>query len=170
MKSQTAAATLSQLQLQIDALQRELAKPAAKTDSTSLQERKIDANRAADEVEILKQTLHHWYAFYDNYDPLFTWWNSESYHRVNAALDAYSHFLREKIAGVRPVGATTRKPSEDDERFNAHAVKWRDRGRYQRHHRQPDRPGTFARGTCVRNDSIHAGRIDRCRQSGICLV
>ncbi|MGC2658480.1 MAG: DUF885 family protein [Bryobacteraceae bacterium] len=68
------------------------------------------------------KTLHHWYAFYDNYDPMFTWWNSESYHRADAALDTYSHFLREKIAGVKPLGSTNRKPSEDNESFNAHAV------------------------------------------------
>ncbi|MGC2658479.1 MAG: hypothetical protein WA324_11030 [Bryobacteraceae bacterium] len=53
--SQAAAATLSQLRVQIDALRTELAKPPANTDSVSSQERKIDANRAADEVEILKQ-------------------------------------------------------------------------------------------------------------------
>ncbi|HEX4231549.1 MAG TPA: hypothetical protein VHZ07_22965 [Bryobacteraceae bacterium] len=66
--SQASAAALSQLQHQIEALEKEIAKPPAKTDFTAIQKRRIDANRAADEVELLKQTLHRWYVFYDNYD------------------------------------------------------------------------------------------------------
>ncbi|HEX4807684.1 MAG TPA: DUF885 family protein [Bryobacteraceae bacterium] len=120
--SQASAATLSQLQHQIEALQKDLAKPPSKTDTASIQKQKIDANRAADQVELLKQTLHHWYAFYDNYDPLFTWWNSESYHRADSALDEYGRFLRQKIAGVKATNSGPPKPNEDGEAFNSHAV------------------------------------------------
>jgi uncharacterized protein (DUF885 family) len=120
--SQASAATLSQLQRQIEALQKEEAKPPAKTDSAVNQKRRIDANRAADEVELLKQTLHRWYAFYDNYDPVFTWWNSESYRRADSALDQYGRFLRQKIAGVKAKNSDNGAKNAGGEAFNAHAV------------------------------------------------
>jgi uncharacterized protein (DUF885 family) len=120
--SQASAAALSQLQHQIEALEKEVAKPPSKTDSAAIQKRRIDANRAADEVERLKQTLHRWYVFYDNYDPVFTWWNSESYRRADAALDEYGRFLRQKIAGVKPKNAGNPAKNQSGEAFNAHAV------------------------------------------------
>lgn len=121
--SQASAATLSHLQQQILALQKDLDKPPAKTDWATTQKRRIDANRAADEVEVLKETLHHWYAFYDNYDPVFTWWNTESYRRADSALDEYGRFLRQKIAGVKQAGSANRASNEAEGAFNSHAVK-----------------------------------------------
>jgi uncharacterized protein (DUF885 family) len=58
------------------------------------------ANRAATRLGELRDTLRKWYAFYDGYDPLFTWWASDPYKKADQALDNYVRFLREQLAGI----------------------------------------------------------------------
>jgi len=60
------------------------------------------ANRAAVVVQELRDTLEGWNRFYASYDPLYTWWCAEPYKQVNAALEGYTKFLREKAAGIKP--------------------------------------------------------------------
>lgn len=131
--SQKSAATLSQLTLQIQSLQKEESKPQPKTtDPAVLEKRKVDANRAADEVESLRRVLRDWFAFYDNYDPLFTWWNNEPYHRADAAFEEYGRFLKHDLAGVKSSGpkeSQPQRPNQNGRRggagedtFNSHAV------------------------------------------------
>jgi hypothetical protein len=63
-------------------------------------------------VDQLRSSLGEWFAFYNGYDPLFTWWNGLPYKKADAALQAYATFLREKIvpadgaATVAPAGGT----------------------------------------------------------------
>ncbi len=63
---------------------------------------RLEAYRAQQEIADLKQMLTTWYGFYAGYDPLFTWWASAPYKRVDAALDAYRAALREKVLGIKP--------------------------------------------------------------------
>jgi uncharacterized protein (DUF885 family) len=130
--SPQAAATLSKLKSQIDALEEEESKQVHKPGTSVSQQTRVDANRAAGEVEILRRTLHDWFVFYDDYDPIFTWWNRESYHKADAALEAYGRFLRQRIAGVKgsgskepnvPPSGENRNPSAEDENFNLHAAR-----------------------------------------------
>ncbi len=65
------------------------------------------ANRAARTVASLKQTLQRWFAFYNAYDPTFTWWNSEPYKAVDAALQNYQTFILDKLVGIRADDKTT---------------------------------------------------------------
>ena len=58
------------------------------------------ANRAARTLGELRRTLRHWYRFYSGYDPLFTWWVREPYEQVDAKIDQYAKFIREKLAGI----------------------------------------------------------------------
>jgi hypothetical protein len=58
------------------------------------------AFRAARAVEAHRETLKSWYGFYDGYDPLFTWWVSAPYKRLDASLAAYAALVREKLAGI----------------------------------------------------------------------
>ena len=51
-------------------------------------------------VEQLRAALAEWFAFYNGYDPIFTWWDGLPYKQVEAALQAYSAFLKEKAAGA----------------------------------------------------------------------
>ena len=65
------------------------------------------ANRAAQTIASLRGTLQRWFAFYNNYDPLFTWWNSEPYKAVDASLQNYQTFLLDKLVGIKPDDKTT---------------------------------------------------------------
>ena len=65
------------------------------------------ANRAARTVASLRQTLQRWFAFYNAYDPQFTWWNAEPYKAVEASLQSYQVFILDKLVGIRPDDKTT---------------------------------------------------------------
>jgi len=63
--------------------------------------KKTVANRAAQTVGSLRQTLRNWFNFYNAYDPQFTWWNAEPYKSVDASLANYQNFVSEKLVGIR---------------------------------------------------------------------
>jgi uncharacterized protein (DUF885 family) len=63
--------------------------------------KKTVANRAANTLSQLRQILRAWNTFNSGYDPLFTWWVSEPYKSLDATLEKYGNFLREKLVGVR---------------------------------------------------------------------
>ena len=65
------------------------------------------ANRAAQTVASLRQTLRNWFNFHNAYDPQFTWWNSEPYKSVDANLANYQTFVSEKLVGIRADDKTT---------------------------------------------------------------
>jgi hypothetical protein len=60
------------------------------------------ANRAASYVAHLQQVIADWNRFYDGYDPLFSWWNSGPYERLDGALSGYRDALLSRLVGVRP--------------------------------------------------------------------
>ncbi|MFO0956969.1 MAG: DUF885 family protein [Isosphaeraceae bacterium] len=55
------------------------------------------AARAVPMVESLRSTLEGWYRFYDGYDPMFTWWNSEPYKAADEALRNYATLVRDRL-------------------------------------------------------------------------
>ena len=59
------------------------------------------ANRAAQSVASLRNTLKNWFNFYNAYDPQFSWWNSEPYKSVDSALGNYQTFVSEKLVGIK---------------------------------------------------------------------
>jgi hypothetical protein len=63
--------------------------------------RKINALRAVEVLNSLKNGLAEWNRFYTGYDPLFTWWNENSFARADKALAAYLKSLRENVIGYR---------------------------------------------------------------------
>lgn len=65
------------------------------------------ANRAARTVEGMRRTFRGWYAFYNAYDPVFTWWNEAPYKAVDDALGKYAAFITEKLVGIRADDKTT---------------------------------------------------------------
>jgi uncharacterized protein (DUF885 family) len=62
---------------------------------------KIIAYRAAEMLGGLQQVLEQWFKFYDDYDPLFTWWASAPYKKADESLKAYVKVLREKVIGIK---------------------------------------------------------------------
>lgn len=74
------------------------------------------ARKAIDTVAAIKEELKTWFAFYDGYDPMFSWWNAEPYKRLDAALDAYGKKLKEKLI---PDEKEERVPPIGDEALTA---------------------------------------------------
>jgi uncharacterized protein (DUF885 family) len=95
--SPKAAAVLADLAKQI-----EQSRQSIETSVRSGNIKKSTANRAADTVQGLRITMRHWFDFYNDYDPVFTWWTAEPFKAADAALQSYGTFLRERVAGVRP--------------------------------------------------------------------
>ena len=52
------------------------------------------AARAAEAVNTLRTLLKNWYVFYNDYDPLFTWWLAQPYKEADQALEAYAADVR----------------------------------------------------------------------------
>jgi len=84
------------------------AAPAAERDPAAAAEEVVPlkvtpllAKRAAGAVDDLRGTLKTWYAFYDGYQPDFGWWLKKPYEETSQALEEYSKFLREELAGIK---------------------------------------------------------------------
>ena len=54
---------------------------------------------AAHAVESLRRSLRTWFTFYDGFTPEFSWWVRKPHEAADKALDEYSKYLREEIAG-----------------------------------------------------------------------
>jgi len=92
------AARLTAMAATIAARRKELEKAL---DSPSRPAR-IDAFRAADDLDQLHDQLRHWFEFSNSYDPEFTWWVAAPWKQLDQSLKDYSAFLREKVAGIAP--------------------------------------------------------------------
>jgi hypothetical protein len=93
---QKAAAALDALCRQVAGVQR-----STQAALNSTPPSKVVANRAAVETADLRTVLKRWFDFRNGYDPLFTWWAAEAFRRTDTALQNYSVFLREQVAGVK---------------------------------------------------------------------
>jgi hypothetical protein len=92
------ATTLNDLAREIAALPARLA--ADRQARTDLD--RVVAARAAAHLDALRPILADWNAFYDGYDPVFSWWTREPYGRLDKALIAYADALRTQVVGARP--------------------------------------------------------------------
>ncbi len=63
------------------------------------------ATRGADSVDGLRNSVTTWFTFYNNYDPLFTWWMGMPYKQVDTALQDYAAFLRDTVAPADTIAA-----------------------------------------------------------------
>ena len=59
-------------------------------------------SRAAAYLDAIRPIVAEWHAFYDGYDPMFSWWAKEPYGRLDKALAAYADALRVQIVGAKP--------------------------------------------------------------------
>ena len=73
--------------------------------SDALKVSKALATRGADSVDGLRGSVTTWFNFYNNYDPLFTWWMGMPYKQADAALQDYAAFLRDKVAPADAIAA-----------------------------------------------------------------
>lgn len=71
--------------------------------------------RALEVAAAVKDELKEWFEYSNGYDPLFSWWVSEPYKRLDAALETFGKELREKLQPegkeprVAPIGAEALK-------------------------------------------------------------
>src|SRR5690349_16329302 len=87
------AATLTELKKQVDERKRAV--------DGGVQVKKTVANRAIATMTLLRTSLRNWYAFYNGYDPLFTWWNEEPYKSLDQSLTSYETSIKERLLGQR---------------------------------------------------------------------
>jgi hypothetical protein len=113
MNAQRAAATITEITKEIARLM--AAPPRVNPDQAVL---------GATAVEQLRAITTEWFAFYNGYDPLFTWWMGVPHAKVDDALKGYASLLREKVAAqnlsvpvsaaaMTPIAAGTQPPYPD---------------------------------------------------------
>ena len=56
------------------------------------------ARLGATAVDQLRGITAEWFAFYNGYDPLFTWWMGAPFGKVDKALESYASVLRDQVA------------------------------------------------------------------------
>jgi hypothetical protein len=103
------ARSLAEIAKQVDSLRAlfEPAPPARGSDSgrarpTPPRVSRTVANRAAENLDVLRRTVTTWHRYYDGYDPLFSWWMRDPYRKLDSALVRYGRTLRERVVGIRP--------------------------------------------------------------------
>ncbi|MEZ0542635.1 DUF885 family protein [Fibrella arboris] len=82
-------------------LSREVAE-ALKTMQTTEKVDPVLAQRAEDTANGLKSALKSVFEFYNEYDPLFTWWVPEPYRKLDAQLTEYAAFFGKKAKAAQP--------------------------------------------------------------------
>jgi uncharacterized protein DUF885 len=90
------AAVLNEMKKQIESTRKSIDPAKVK---------KSVANRALNNVTGLRNALRVWFAYYNDYDPLFTWWVDEPYKAVDQSLGDYAAFLGERVVGVKLIEA-----------------------------------------------------------------
>ncbi len=63
---------------------------------------KVVANRATREIQELRTILQEWDKFYSGYDPMFNWWVTDAYKKLDQELSSYAADLRQELAGLKP--------------------------------------------------------------------
>jgi len=69
--------------------------------------------RGADSVSGMRATLQGWFSFYNEFDPLFSWWMAQPYKEADKALLDYGTYLREKVAPALKEGPAPAAPPSD---------------------------------------------------------
>jgi hypothetical protein len=82
------------------AVVRELKQMRSKLDTDAAEWDKVRgaALPAADAATQLRSVATEWFNFYNGYDPMFMWWVTIPYKQMDAGLQEYATFLREKAA------------------------------------------------------------------------
>ncbi len=57
-------------------------------------------NRAADQLDQIRNVVSQWYRFSSGYDPLFTWWAANPYQKLDESMRRYAQTIRQRIVGI----------------------------------------------------------------------
>ncbi len=112
---QAAARTVADVTRQVDSLRALFDAPAGRggaagapagTDSAprprvpAPQVSRTVANRAADQVDAVRNVVGQWFRFYNGYDPMFSWWVANPYQKLDESLQRYAQVIRQRIVGI----------------------------------------------------------------------
>ncbi len=106
VRSQEAAGILTRLEQDVAQMKARVEaglNPTANGDALKVS--KDLATRGAEAVDGLRTSLTTWFNFYNGYDPLFTWWMGVPHKQLDAALEDYAAFLRDKVAPADLIAA-----------------------------------------------------------------
>jgi hypothetical protein len=103
VNGQLAARALANIAKRVDSLRLLIEQPqrgGADIPSLAPHPPRAVANRAADELDRIRGVVDQWYAYYQGYDPMFTWWVENPFAKVNESLTAYTRTIRTRIVGI----------------------------------------------------------------------
>lgn len=105
----TSARTLAAVTKQIDSLRVAIDAGGRGANASSSATPKVSrtvANRAADDVDQIRNIVGGWYRYYDGYDPMFSWWVREPFTKLDEALTSYARSIRTRLVGLPAAAAT----------------------------------------------------------------
>src|SRR5215203_2518971 len=122
VNGQQAASILAQVTRQVDSLRALVEAGPAKPDTSAAgraarpkpsmpKVSRTVANRAANDIDAIHRVTTNWYKYYDQYDPMFTWWTKDPYKKLDEAMTRYSRTIRERVVGFK---AREGNPSAND--------------------------------------------------------
>src|SRR5471032_1041678 len=106
VNGQQAARVLANLAKQVDSLRLLIEQPTrggADIPSAPRPPRAV-ANRAADEIDRIRNVVNQWYSYYQGYDPMFTWWVENPMSKIDESLNSYARTIRQRIVGIPVAG------------------------------------------------------------------
>lgn len=113
VNGQTVAKLLADVTKQVDSLRALLepspARPAGDGGAQSARAARASApvvsrtvaNRAAEEVDRVRSVVTTWYRYYNGYDPLFSWWVTSPWQRLDESLRRYAQTVRQRLVGIQ---------------------------------------------------------------------
>jgi len=57
-------------------------------------------NRAAEQLDAVRNVVGQWYRFYNGYDPLFSWWVTNPYQKLDESMQRYASVIRQRVVGI----------------------------------------------------------------------
>lgn len=111
MDAAAAARTLADLTKQIDSLRGLFDVPAAGRGggaADSAARPRVPAprvsrtvgNRAAEQLDAVRGLVGQWFRFYDGYDPMFSWWVTNPYQKLDESMTRYAQTIRQRVVGI----------------------------------------------------------------------
>jgi len=112
--AQASARTLADVAKMVDSLRALLepapARPAGDSANGTPRAARVPApkvsrtvgNRAADQLDQIRNTVGVWYRYYNGYDPLFSWWATKPYQKPDDAMRRYATTIRTRVVGIQP--------------------------------------------------------------------
>ena len=109
VNGQAAARTLAEVTRVVDSIRTLIEPPAggARAAGDSARSRvaapkvsRTVGNRAADQLDQIRNVVSQWYRFSSGYDPLFTWWAANPYQKLDESMRRYAQTIRQRIVGI----------------------------------------------------------------------